>query len=305
MAITAKGTHMNPMLTVFTPTYNRAYCLNQCYESLIRQTCKDFTWLIIDDGSTDNTREVVTGWIAENKIPIRYHYKENGGMHTAHNAAYELIETELNTCIDSDDWMPDDAVEKIVAFWRQNGSDKYAGMIAMDATIDGIVIGPQLAVEKKTVRLSNLSGGDSKLIYRTDIMKKYPPYPVFAGEKYVGLNYKYIYADIEYPLLILNAVVCIVSYQPDGSSLNMFSQYRRNPCGFAALRKVVMQHTPSLKVKIIQAVHYVAESLLAKNYKFIQESPCKLVTLAATPVGGILYFYIMNTKQKSPFKWKS
>ena len=80
---------------------------------MIRQTSKDFIWLIIDDGSTDNTKELVDGWIKENKIEIRYYWQENQGMHGAHNTAYELIDTELNVCIDSDDYMPDDAVEKI------------------------------------------------------------------------------------------------------------------------------------------------------------------------------------------------
>lgn len=99
-------------LTIFTPTYNRAYCLTNCYESLKRQTCKSFIWLIIDDGSNDNTKELVDSWIAEKHIKIMYHWQRNQGMHGAHNTAYEMIETELNVCIDSDDYMPDDAVEK-------------------------------------------------------------------------------------------------------------------------------------------------------------------------------------------------
>ena len=95
-------------LTVFTPTYNRAYILQRCYESLVRQTSKDFIWLIIDDGSTDNTKSLVDQWIKEkNEFEIKYVYKENGGMHTGHNKAYELIDTELKVCIDSDDFMPD------------------------------------------------------------------------------------------------------------------------------------------------------------------------------------------------------
>ena len=110
---------MIPTLTIFTPTYNRAYTLHLCYESLKRQTSKDFVWLIVDDGSTDNTKEVVENWISENEVSIRYHYQDNQGMHGAHNTAYELIDTELNVCIDSDDYMPDDAVEKIVLFWNR------------------------------------------------------------------------------------------------------------------------------------------------------------------------------------------
>ena len=109
------------ILTVFTPTYNRAYTLHKCYESLRRQTNKGFVWLIIDDGSTDNTKELVDSWLKnDNGFEIRYAYKENGGMHTGHNKAYELIDTELNVCIDSDDYMPDDAVEGILSLEKES-----------------------------------------------------------------------------------------------------------------------------------------------------------------------------------------
>ncbi len=98
-------------LTVFTPTYNRAFCLGNLYNSLKKQTSNNFKWLIIDDGSNDNTKELVNTWMLENKIQIMYQYQENQGMHGAHNTAYSLIDTELNVCIDSDDYMPIDAVE--------------------------------------------------------------------------------------------------------------------------------------------------------------------------------------------------
>ena len=101
------------IITVFTPTYNRAYTLHKCYESLKRQTNKNFIWLIIDDGSSDNTKDLVKEWIEENKISIKYIYQDNKGMHGAHNTAYENITTELNICIDSDDYMPEDSIEKI------------------------------------------------------------------------------------------------------------------------------------------------------------------------------------------------
>ena len=94
-------------ITVFTPTYNRAYILPKCYESLCHQTCKDFEWLIIDDGSTDGTKELVARWQAHgNGYPIRYIYKQNGGLHTGYNTAIANMDTELSVCIDSDDSMP-------------------------------------------------------------------------------------------------------------------------------------------------------------------------------------------------------
>ena len=102
-------------LTVFTPAYNRAHTLPRTYESLCSQNCKDFCWLIIDDGSIDNTAQLVKGWMEkDNGFKIQYIYKENGGMHTAHNIAYENITTELNVCVDSDDCMAEDGVAKIL-----------------------------------------------------------------------------------------------------------------------------------------------------------------------------------------------
>lgn len=107
-------------LTIFTPAYNRAYTITRTYESLLKQQCKDFIWMIIDDGSTDNTKELVEKWKnKENGFEICYIYKENGGMHTAHNVAYENIDTELNVCIDSDDCLAENAVQKILEKWKK------------------------------------------------------------------------------------------------------------------------------------------------------------------------------------------
>ncbi|MEG0180324.1 MAG: glycosyltransferase family 2 protein [Romboutsia sp.] len=284
------------MLTVFTPTYNRAYTLHLCYESLLRQTCKDFVWLIIDDGSSDNTKEIVEHWIeCENGFKIQYIYKKNGGMHTGHNIAYELIETELNVCIDSDDFMPDNAVELITKFWKADGGNKYSGIIALDNYKNGEIIGTMLQ-EKKSTTLSGFYNdggkGDKKLIYRTDIMKKYPQYPEYKSEKFVPLDYKYILADREYELLILNKPVCTVEYMEDGSSMNMFTQYYRNPRGFAFMRKVHMKYDKKLKSRFKNSVHYISSSILIKNKHFIRESPNKLLTILACPLGIILYLIV-------------
>ena len=292
-----------PILTIFTPTYNRAYTLHLCYESLCRQTCKDFCWLVIDDGSTDNTRELVEGWKREEKIPITYFYQENQGMHGAHNAAYRLIETELNTCIDSDDYMPDDAVEKIVDFWNgkvnENGNvngNKVSGIIALDVDFSGNLIGTRLpeGVERTTLSgFYNHGGrGDKKLIYRTEVIKSYPEYPLFKGEKYVSLAYKYELIDQDYELLTMNEPVCCVNYQPDGSTMNMFRQYIRNPQGFAFIRKQSMVLAPTARRRFIEAVHYVSSSIMLRNSRFIKESPRPWLVASAAPLGLLWYGYI-------------
>ncbi|PEA53581.1 glycosyltransferase [Bacillus pseudomycoides] len=284
-------------LTIFTPTYNRAYCLHKCYESLKCQTNKDFIWLIIDDGSSDHTKELVSSWRAENCIEINYYWQQNQGMHGAHNTAYELIDTELNVCIDSDDYMPDDAVEKILSFWERCGNDEVSGIIGLDSYTDGQIIGSKLPENLKRSTLFNLYNkhnvtGDKKLVYRTELTKQYP-YPIFKNEKYVGLAYKYYMLDKQYEMLLMNEVLCCVEYLSDGSSMNMLKQYRRNPKGFAFYRKELMKLPfVSKSFKYRQAIHYISSSLISKNRRFMNETPCKILTFFAVPLGIMLYCYI-------------
>lgn len=298
---------MRPTLTVFTPTYNRAYTLHLCYESLLRQTCKDFIWLIIDDGSSDGTKELVEKWINSGEVEIQYHFQENQGMHGAHNTAYSLLDTELNVCIDSDDYMPDDAVEKITSFWRTYGGNKYAGIVGLDADRTGKVIGTKMPENLKASTLGELYSlqkvkGDKKLVYRTELTKNTPPYPIFSGEKYCPLSYKYILIDQQYPLLILNETLCHVEYLQDGSSLNMINQYKKNPNGFSFFRKVAMEHAPNFREELRESIHYVSSNLMIKNYRFLLESPKFFTTLISIPFGIILYFYIQNTNKHSVLK---
>ena len=291
---------MKPLITVFTPTYNRAYTINKCYESLKRQTCKDFEWLIIDDGSTDNTRDIVYKWINENNdFNIRYIYQENKGMHGAHNTAYENIYTELNVCIDSDDYMTDDAIEKIKIAWKKvRGNKKISGLAGLDANKYNQIIGDKFPNYLNQDTLFNFFynrkiTGDKKLVYRTELTKKYP-YPLFEGEKYVGLAYKYYKLDEEYELYLINEILCIVEYMEDGSTKNMLRQYKKNPKGwlFYRIENLKLNNT-SLKYKFIQCIHYISSSFMCKEKNFIMKSPNKVLTILALPFGIALYIYIM------------
>ena len=283
-----------PVLTIFTPTFNRAHTLTRTYDSLLSQTSKDFEWLIIDDGSSDGTKELVEGWIAEGRIPIRYVYQHNQGMHGAHNTAYKNILTELNTCIDSDDYMPSDAVEKIVTFWKENGSDRYAGIVGLDYAENGGLIGTPFP---EGVRETTLSGfyscggrGDKKLVYRTDVIRRYPEYPIFKGEKYFSLGYKYLLIDQDYKLLTLNEPLVIVDYQIDGSSFNMYRQYWNNPNGFMYLRKEHMRLYQSIKSRFKSCIHYVSHSVRAGKFGQLFSNPCPVLTSFALIPGIALYF---------------
>ena len=296
---------MNEMetLTVFTPAYNRAHTLGRTYASLCAQTCKDFVWLIVDDGSEDETAELVQSWQQrDNGFAIEYIRKENGGMHTAHNVAYENIRTELNTCIDSDDKMPPDAVKVILDKWAQVRDQGYAGLIALDADFDGNVIGKVFPEGMQETTLSGYYAGggfgDKKLVYRTDVINSYPPYPVFEGEKYVALAYKYRLIDQQYKLAVLDRSICQVEYQTDGHSAGMWREYLRSPRGFAVWRKVCMQYPTSTKRLLVDCVHYVSSSLIAGNRRFIQESPRKALTVLMVPAGIMWTILVRYTVEK-------
>ena len=252
--------------------------------------------MVIDDGSTDNTAELVLKWKENSEFEIIYIYQQNQGMHGAHNTAYQNIKTELNVCIDSDDYMPEDAIELITNFWRNNGSDKYAGIIGLDVDLNQQIIGSEFPNNLKETTLTdfyaNGGKGDKKLVYRTEVIKKYPEYPIFDNEKYVGLAYKYMLIDQNYTLLTINKPLVVVEYQQDGSSNNMLRQYWNNPKGFAFYRKTEMVLTPTLKRRFMSCIHYVSSSIISKNKNFIKESPKKLLTILSILPGFGLFLYI-------------
>ncbi len=284
-------------LTIFTPAYNRAHTLPRAFEALKKQSDKRFVWLIVDDGSTDNTREVVEDFRKEDcGFKIEYVYKENGGMHTAHNLAYKLIKTELNTCIDSDDTIGDEAVGKILDFWEKNGSDEFAGIVGFDTDFDGNVIGTRFPENLKKTTLGayykNGGSGDKKLVYRTDVVKKYPPYPEYEGEKLVPLGSLYTLIDQDYELLVLDEALCRVEYQPDGSGASIFRQYRQSPKGFAYSRIIRMKYSDSFKERATGAIHYISSCIFAREKHFLKKSPKKLLTVLMIPFGVLLNIYI-------------
>ena len=258
-------------LTVFTPTYNRAHTLARLYRSLCAQSCQDFDWLVIDDGSTDGTAALVKGFMSEGKIPIRYIYKENGGLYTGYNAAYANIETELNVCIDSDDAMPENAVERIISIWKENGSDRYCGILGLDVDMDnGNPIGglfPEGLIECYFPELyaKNIHRGDTKQVMRTDLMKAVAPQVGFPGEKNFNPVYMLLQVTDKYPIIVVNECFCLVQYQQgDSMSRNIWRQYLNSPRSFARMRRLEMtlKHTTPLN-RMRSAVHYVAECLIA------------------------------------------
>lgn len=283
-------------LTVFTPAYNRADLLPRCFESMKRQTNKNFIWMIIDDGSTDNTLELIQGWMAQPlDFPVVCYHKENGGLHTAYNEAIAHIETELCVCIDSDDFMPDDAVEKILRFWEEHGSDRVAGVVGLDYDLEGNMIGDPLPCQE-TVNLIDLlvgkypiRNGDRTNVIRTELYKKYAPMQVFPGEKNFNPHYMHLQISMEYDFLVLNENLRFVDYQPGGMSDSMWRQYRNSPRSFAETRKLYLSFPDTgFKFRFRQCIHYVSSSIIARNGRFLTQSPAKLLTVLAIPFGIVL-----------------
>ena len=288
---------MTHKITVFTPAYNRANLLQRCFESMKRQTNQDFVWMVIDDGSVDNTRELCEEWICENhEFSMEYYYKENGGLHTAYNEAILHLNTELSVCLDSDDWMPDDAIERILNFWDKYGSDEYAGIVGLDCYADGAVIGDKLP-ECQSINLIDLmtgkyhiKDGDRKIIVRSDFYKMVAPMPIFNEEKNFNPHYMHLQISLRYDFLIMNESVCFVEYQSDGMSRNIFKQYLDSPNSFAQLRRLCMQFQRApLLFKIKNAIHYDSSCILAGHIQNIwKESVSPLLTCSMLAPGAFL-----------------
>ena len=289
-------------LSVITTTYNRAYCLHQVYESLCRQTCNDFLWLIIDDGSTDDTELLVKKWQGEGQIDIEYYYKPNGGMHTARNLAYEKCNTPLNVIIDSDDWMTDDGVEIIVSTWHQYGYDGLYGIAANNVDTNGKLTGTPMPEGVKECTCGDLFDkygvrGDKKFILRSDLSKLYP-YPEFEGEKFYPASYKFYKLDQNYRLYLTSAAVCVVNYNEDSMTYNKYAQYKTCCKGFAHYRNEIIGLVKSPKKVFEEEIHYIAESIYAKSKHYISRSARPLYALIAWPFGVVYYWYLERTSKK-------
>lgn len=291
-------------ITIYTPTFNRAYILSALYKSLVSQTNKNFNWLIIDDGSTDETQHLIITWKNEKKIQIESIYQKNMGMVAAHNTALENISTELAVCIDSDDFMPADAVGKILKTWEDNASDNNMGLVGLDIYKNGKVIGDSFPSNLMQLTFSELKHkykikGDKKYVLRTDLAKKALPYPYIEGEKFPAPSYLYLLLEKNYKFIVLNEPLCVVEYLADGNSMNKLKQYRESPNAFALYRLATMEHAYNYKDRFRQAIHYVSSKMLGNKKRILKDTKYKLSVLFAMPFGFLLFLYIKHTKSNT------
>lgn len=276
------------MLTVFTPTYNRADKLPRLYESLCRQSIYDFEWLIIDDGSSDNTADLVQPFLTEQRFAVRYIQKENGGKHTAYNLALEQARGEWFLCVDSDDFLADCAVEKLL----NKLQDGMNGLIAYKEDVGGRRLSGQFPTGLKQEKMHRLGlvhgcGGEFTMVFSTVFARKFP-FPVFPGERFVTECVVYDRMDCFAELVFLPEVITLCEYQEDGYSRNANVIMKNNPSGYCLyfLQRIDLQ--VRLLPRIVHAGKYWCFRWIIGNRELKYEGKHKLL-VALSVVPGMLF----------------
>ncbi|AXV20063.1 glycosyltransferase family 2 protein [Aeromonas veronii] len=224
------------MITIMTPTYNRAYVLPRLYDSLCQQTRQDFEWLVIDDGSTDGTAELIFDYRVKSDFSINYYYKENGGKHRAINEGVVHATGDWIIIVDSDDLLTGDAVAKLYDVMNHIGSE-FVGMCFRRTTLSGHIIGISdpawiKSIVMQPIMAGHVLKGDLAYVFRTNVMRECP-FPEFPGEKFVPELYIWNkIADIGKIVFYVDQVIYLCEYLPDGYTSNFKKNLRSNPCGF-------------------------------------------------------------------------
>ena len=287
-------------VSVLTPTYNRGHLLKRVYDSLLKQTFQDFEWLIIDDGSTDDTKAISENIIADNLLNVRYYFRENGGRHRAINYAVEKARGLFVAELHSDDQFVPTALERFVRRWEEMPKElKYnmAGIVALCAEENGSIIGGPLtddyidsnAIE---IRTKHKRVGDFISMHRTDMRREFL-FPEIPGENYIPPALLWNRIAHKYMFRYINEVLGVKQYLKDGITSRMRGVLIKAPKGLQLWyeERIMSGHSVSMSSKIKNHINYVRFSLHAgesirKAYKRI---PAEKRVLIAMPVGVALY----------------
>lgn len=257
----------NKTLTIFTPTYNRADTLKRLYTSLLRQTAGDFKWLVVDDGSTDGTAEWLREIQREQRIEIEIIEQPNSGKYIAHNRAVEACDTELFCCVDSDDYLLDNAVENVIETHKTNGIAVIA-YITRRQFPDGRLNDNGRYFTQTTVapfndlHIKRGYSGDTMIVFLTEKIKKYR-FPSFPGEKFVTENVLYYQLQSDDPAMFLLDSYYVGEYREDGLTKNLNKLYAHNirSCAYYAKQRAAVSFLPTID-RIKAAIHYCSLRLL-------------------------------------------
>lgn len=290
------------LVSVLTPTRNRAYTLPRLYESLRAQTYTAFEWLVLDDGSTDGTRELVQGWAAEGRVDIRYLPQEHRGKHAALNRGIREARGEFFVIVDSDDVLLPHALEFLVTGWRSIPEDRrasFCGVAALCADPEGRIVGTPfprdgLDSDYVEIRTRYRVRGDKAELYRTEVIRAFPLYPEYEGETFVleGLLWNRV-AAAGYRMRFFNEVVRVVEYLPDGLTAQGARKTVRSPRGarlyFEEFIRMPRRLPP--RVLLYHYANYFRFSLHCgiPTSQIVAEAPSKpWLALAAVP-GFLVY----------------
>lgn len=233
-------------LSIITPTYNRAYTLERLYNSLRFQSDLDFEWIVVNDGSTDNTEELIQVFQQTNPFSIRYFYQKNGGKQRAHNKGIWEAVGELSVCVDSDDALSPDAVEKAKKIWSNCDKQRHIGILAKRGDFEKHepICGdwPEELTDCTMMGLQEKYGfsGDTVLFFKTSLMKEHP-FAEFEGEKFVPEDSLYAVLDAYGTMILSKHVLYYCEYLPDGLTSNYRKLLLNNPMGtsFCYYRKML------------------------------------------------------------------
>lgn len=287
------------MISILTATYDRAFILPEAYESLKRQSSTNFQWVVVDDGSTDETRSLVEKWIAESVISIEYHYKENGGKHTALNLGVKIASGELCIILDSDDHLSDDAVETIEREWSETSErDRLCGLCFLKGySSTGKPTGtlfPEDRYIASSIKLRNVDKvkGDKAEVYRTDILREFP-FPVFENERFLSEEIVWNRIARKYEMSHINRIVYLCEYLEDGLS----AAERRNPPNYCIEGSILRWNEkttadfPFLK-RIKHTGSYISFSLWKYSIvKTVRNSKNPLLCFTLLPFGILKHYY--------------
>lgn len=265
-------------ITIFTPTYNRAYCLENLYKSLLRQTKYDFEWLIVDDGSLDETEELCKWFMAEQKIPVSYIKTENGGKHRAINKGVVAARGDFFFIVDSDDYLIENAIER-VWFYAEQIKDQnfFAGVCGFRMYPDGRKIGSKadfqvLDTNAVKIREKYHIKGDMAEIYKTEILRQYP-FPEFENEKFVSEGLVWSRIAQKYQLRYFCEGIYICEYLDDGLTKSIRRHFRNSPKGTMLYYHEQLIQKRVLKTKVIAAINYWRYTINYKSKRTGQLAP--------------------------------
>lgn len=257
-------------ITIFTPTYNRAHTISRAYESLCKQEDKDFTWLIVDDGSSDETKKLVHDFIEEEKVKIQYRYKENGGKHTAWNVAMDTINTEWVIILDSDDELTTDAISIVKHYVNKYKDIKnLSGIYFLKKYPSGELMSEPFKIfDEVTTGLDCIirskHKGDYCLTFNTDIFNKYP-FKCFENEKYIGETTILSKMGLECKSVYINETIYVADYHEDGLTKQGRSLRINNPFGGMEYASVHLDKRMPLSIRVKSAILYGTYALFTKE----------------------------------------